>query len=305
MIPDAPEQRAARTRSLVAGGCLVVVSLLVYWLSNRFFNAGRGDLFYLADAFLHGRTWIPNALGPWDVIIRDGRVYVPFGPFPAIVLTPLVAVLGAAGADQVQTGVNAGLAAAVVGLAWWTAGRIGVTRLWDRLALALLLGFGTQVWWVTTRGGVWHTGHLVAMILTLLLIAELFGRARPVLLGLLLGAAFLTRAPVAFAAPAIALWLLPGESAAGDGDLPGASIVERVRALPWRAWVRFGLGLVPSLVFFLWYDAVRFGSPFESGYGLATLPDWLQTLRAQGMFSVVHIPMNIDYLFLLLPAFTA
>ena len=76
----------------------------------------------------------------------------------------------------------------------------------DRLALALLLGFSTQIWWVTTRGGVWHTGHLVATILTLLLLIELFGKRRALLMGLLVGAAFLTRAPVAFAAPAVALW---------------------------------------------------------------------------------------------------
>ena len=25
---------------------------------NRDFDAGRGDFFYLADAFLHGRTWL-------------------------------------------------------------------------------------------------------------------------------------------------------------------------------------------------------------------------------------------------------
>jgi hypothetical protein len=292
-----------RRRSLAVGTAVTAVSLLVYWLSNRAFDAGRGDLFYLADAFLHGRTWITVALGPWDVILRDGHVYVPFGPFPALVLAPLVAMLGAAGADHVQPVVNAALAAAVVGLAWWTAGRIGVTRLTDRLGLVLLLGFSTQVWWVTTRGGVWHTGHLVAMLLTLLLVAELFGRSRPVILGLLVGAAFLTRAPVAFAAPVCALWLLPGEPAEALGQ--GArSLVDRVRSLPWLAWVLLGAGMAPSLAFFFWYNAARFGSPLESGYALASLPDWLQALRAQGLFSLVHVGMNLNYLFLHLPEFT-
>jgi hypothetical protein len=60
----------------------------------------------------------------------------------------------------------------------------------------------------------------------------------------------------------------------------------------------FGLGLLPSIAFFLWYDWVRFGSIFESGYALATLPDWLQALRAQGLFSLSHVGMNLDYLFL-------
>ncbi|MDP2350183.1 MAG: hypothetical protein Q8M74_03395, partial [Chloroflexota bacterium] len=162
------------SRSALAGLLLAAGAFLIYWLSNHAFDAGRGDLFYLADAFVHGRVWIENALGPYDVIYRDGHVYVPFAPFPAVVLVPLVALIGPATADQWESGINAALAATVVLLAWWTAGRIGVERLRERAALVLLLGFSTQVWWVTTRGGVWHTGHLVAMILTLVLIAELF-----------------------------------------------------------------------------------------------------------------------------------
>ena len=57
---------------------------VVYWLSTASFDAGRGDFFYLADAFLHGRTWLDFAPGPNDVISVGGRFYVPFAPFPAI-----------------------------------------------------------------------------------------------------------------------------------------------------------------------------------------------------------------------------
>ena len=269
-------------RSTWVGVLVALVAFFVYWLSNRFFDAGRGDLFYLADAFLHGHTWISVVLGPNDVIYLDGHVYVPFGPFPAIALSPLVALVGPVTADQLEPGINAGLAAAVVGLAWWVAGRIGVERLRDRLALVVLLGFSTQIWWVTTRGGVWHTGHLIATILTLLLIAELFGRRRALLMGLLIGADFLTRAPVAFVTPFVALWLVPDwTSVVGRGR----AVVERVRVLPWRSWVWLAMGLVPALAFFFWYNVDRFGSPFESGYALATLPEWLQNLRNQGLFS--------------------
>jgi hypothetical protein len=291
----------SRRRAALVGAAVVVGSFVVYWLSDRFFNAGRGDLFYLADAFLHGRTWIDVVLGPNDVIYRGGHVYVPFGPFPAIALAPLVAVTGPVTADQLQPWVNAGLAATVVGLAWWVAGRIGVVRLRDRLILVVLLGFSTQIWWVTTRGGVWHTGHLIATILTLLLIAELFGRRRALLMGLLIGADFLTRAPVAFVTPIVALWLVPGWP---DAIGRGRALAGRVAALPWRSWAWLAAGLAPSLVFFFWYNAARFGSPFESGYGLATLPEWLQNLRNQGLFSLSHVSMNLDYLLLHMPAFT-
>ena len=112
MAPLTTHRRAALTGLLVA-----LAAFFVYWLSDRAYDAGRGDLFYLADAFLHGRTWIDVALGPLDVIRRGDHVYVPFGPFPAIALMPMVAITGPVTADQLEPGINAALAAAVVGLA--------------------------------------------------------------------------------------------------------------------------------------------------------------------------------------------
>jgi hypothetical protein len=161
----------------------------------------------------------------------------------------------------------------------------------------LLLGFGTQMWWVTTRGGVWHTGHLIAIILAMLMLAELFGKQRAFLVGLLVGASFLTRAPVAFAGPALALWywLL----AAREGEAGG--VRAWISRIPWRQWLLLILGFLPGLAVFFAYNAARFGSPLESGSALATLPDWLEALRQQGLFSPVHIPMNLNYLFLHLP----
>src|SRR5207344_380815 len=103
--------------------------------------------------------------------------------------------------------INAVLAAAGVGLCWVLLMRIGVRRLVDRIALTVLFGFSTQILWVTTRGGVWHTGHLIATILTFLCLIELWGRQRPWLIGVFAGAAFLTRAPLAFAIPFYALML--------------------------------------------------------------------------------------------------
>ncbi len=107
-----------------------------------------------------------------------------------------MAILGAVGADQVESGINALLAAACVGLCWMVLGRIVVRRLVDRFALTVLFVFSTQILWVTTRGGVWHTGHLVATILTFLCLIELWASSG---LAHRLAAVLLTRAPLAFA----------------------------------------------------------------------------------------------------------
>jgi hypothetical protein len=278
-------------RDALVGVVLVLVAALIFWLSNRLYDATRGDFFYLADAFLHGRVTLDVRLGFQDVIVRGDNLYLPFAPFPAIALMPIVALFGPSVTDQWETGINAALAASVVGLGWWFAGRAGVRSLVDRFFLIALLGFSTQIWWVTTRGGVWHTGHLIATILTLLCLIELWGSRRAWLVGLLAGAAFLTRAPIAFAIPFYALLL------AGDA-------IWEPRRWPWRTWIQLALGVLPSLAFFFWYNAARFGSPLESGYGLALLPEWLEAQRQHGLFSTYHIPMNIEYLFLHLPRFS-
>ncbi len=148
----------------------------------------------------------------------------------------------------------------------------------------------------------WHTGHLVATILLLLLLAEMFGRRRPLLMGLLVGAGFLTRAPIAFAGPVMALWVIDAWPVLLGA---GRSLAERVRAIPWVAWGWLIVGFAPALAFFFWYNAARFGSPLESGYALASLPDWLERQRQQGLFALVHVPMNLDYLFIHLPTLTS
>lgn len=287
------------------GLAVAVASAVIYWLCDRLFDAGRGDFFYLADAFLHGRTWLPAPLGPNDVIPIDGRYYVPFAPFPAIALLPVVALTGPVTADQLESGINALLAGAGVGMCWWLLERVGIKRVSDKVWLSALFGFSTQMLWVTTRGGVWHTGQLIATLLTFACLIELFGRRRAWLIGLCAGAAFLTRAPLAFAIPVYAIWMAwpADDDALVVRSRPAGSITGVLAVVPWRRWLVFGIALAPSILFFFAYNQIRFGSPLESGYALATLPDWLEQQRRIGLFSIRHIPMNIDYFLVHLPRF--
>jgi hypothetical protein len=290
-----------RPSTLVLVGIAVVgISALLYWLANRQFDAGRGDLFYLADAFLHGQTSLAVRLGPSDVIPVGGRFYVPFAPFPAVALMPIVALVGPVTADALEPGINASLAAWCVGMCWWLLGRIGVARLGDRLWLTVLFGFSTQVLWVTTRGGVWHTGHLVATILTFACLIEVYGRQRAWLIGLLAGAAFLTRAPLALAVPFYAL-MLDRPVVHEAAGVVGGYVSRAAGWIQWRSWAWLAIGVLPSVVAFFLYNQVRFGTPFESGYALATLPPFLEQQRAIGLFSLAHVPMNLDYFLFHIP----
>ena len=84
--------------------------------------------------------------------------------------------------------------------------------------------------------------------------------------------------------------LLVAHRRAGDG--PFARPVPIGSSARWRigrgddpAPCRFAsgslldVGFLPAFAFYLWYNAVRFGSPLESGYGLASLPPFLEAQR--------------------------
>ena len=281
---------AARGRRITFTAFLLVAALAVFYASARAFSAGRPDFFYLADAFLHGSTWLDSAFGTYDVVVDGSRVYVPFAPFPAFVLAPLVALVGPEAAAGWEPVVNSLLATAGLALLWRLAGRLGVASLADRAWLVVLFGFSTATWWITLRGGVWHTGQLIASILTFAGLLEAFGRRRALVMGLLAGAGFSTRATLLAAVPYWGWRSLPDEVRA---RLP-ADLGPAIRAAISRA-AFIALGLVPAFVFALWYNAARFGNPFESGYGIAALPDFLEARRQLGVFSLAHLSMNLDY----------
>jgi hypothetical protein len=280
-------------RPALLGLTLTAFAFVIYLAVSIRYQSGRPDFFFLADAFLHGRTWLERPIRPMDVAIVDGHAYLPFAPFPAFALMPLVAVVGPDVAGSWEPLIDAGLAAVAVGLCWALLGRFGVVESRPRFWLVVLFGFSTAILWVTTRGGVWHTGQLVAIVLTMLALVESFGRRRPLVLGILAGAAFLCRAPLVLALPFYAWAVLHRP---GDPDRLG-----RRAASPASRWVVLVLAFAPALGISLWYNAVRFGSPFESGYALAAVPAFLEAQRERGLFSLTHLPMNVDYFLLHLP----
>ena len=261
-------------RSAAIGWGAVGVAAIVYWLAARDFDAGRGDFFYLADAFLHGRTWLDFRPGPNDVIIVGGRFYVPFAPFPAIALMPVVAVArrGRRGPGRVRDQRAPG------GRRGWAV--LDAART-DRRPAGWSIACADRPVRVLDPDPVGHDPRrglahrpLIATILTFLCLIELSGRRRAWLIGLLAGAAFLTRAPLAFAVPFYALLLVDWRRWRVAATSARPSVAARGSLL--------ALGVLPSIVVFFVYNQVRFGTPFESGYGLATLPGFLEVQREQG-----------------------
>jgi hypothetical protein len=284
---------SGRLGAVLAG----LYAFVVFWLTAHQVSVFRWDFYFLADAFLHGRTWVEYPLpGAVDTVTVGGHVYVPFAPLPAVLFTPLVAVFGVLPLLPWEPTINAALAATSAGLAWSLIARFDGGNLRTRIWLTAFFAFSTALWSITVRGGVWHTGQLVATVVTLLGLLESTGPRRPWVLGLVAGAGFLARAPLLFAIPFYAWIAASGEQA--DGWRMGSGPA-------WgRAAMVIGLAGV-AVVLAGAYNAVRFGSPLESGYALAELPSALAGTRDQGLFSLAYLPRNLDLLLWHLPVTAA
>jgi hypothetical protein len=283
------DPRARLGRILVTLAIVAVATGIYLFTASR----DRQDLDYfvrLADAFLHGRIYLTEAPS-WlnELIPKDGVWYVAYPPMPAILLVPFVWLFGPEFPQQIASCLFAGIA---VGLAWLVFGRFTMPPA-TRLGLTAVFGFGTAFWYVAEVGSVWYLSHVVAVMFSMaaILLALDRDRPRPFLVGLLLGAAAMSRLPVGLTAPFFIAMLVavdrpPRLPRAGER---GAAVV-RV--------VLFGLGLaIPAALYGL-YDLARWGSLLDQGYVL--IPGVLDDpiYAKHGILAVDYIPRNLYAIFL-------
>lgn len=243
---------------------------------------GEDNLYvHQAAAFLKGRLDIPRHYH--DAAVFEGRYYVPFPPAPAVLMLPLVAVLGVHRTNPVLVGLAA--TALSVWLLWRILRRLGV----EKAAIPWLLTgyfFGTVYWSCIKMGaGVWFTAHLVSTAALFGAIDEALGRKRGALVGLYLGISFLSRQLTALLAPFfLALLLTGGET----------STKARLRRL-----VGFGASCALLGGAYLAFNWARFGDPFDSGYRYLLLGGHLLERFVQfGLFHPRYVLFNAFYLFI-------
>jgi hypothetical protein len=289
---------------------LFVLSFVVYtWIKN-----GRHtDLDYfvpLADALLHGSLGLADAPS-WlnEVVPRNDLFYVVYPPMPAFVVLPFVALFGP-GFDQGWASIVVG--AANVAIVYAVLRGMGVARR-ERVILSLVFAFGTIVWYSAAAGSSWHFAHVVATACMLLAIRACQLDARPALIGLLFGAAVMSRLPLLLAAPFFLAYVVDRvqrDQEDPPNDTPFGSLLAlrprfRDRAIDLRAVFDYGWPLAAGvgvwLVLYLAYNYLRFGTPFENGYAL--IPGLLDEGQYHdGFFSIVNIPRKLYALFLTTPA---
>lgn len=262
----------------VMAGVLLVLALSVAFTRPQWTNLHALQ----AAAWLEGRLEVPA--GHHDLAEHGGRAYVPFPPFPTLLLLPVVAVTG------VERAPVRGLAVVLAALALWAAARL-VRRLEAPLTvttwLAVGLLMGTAFWMCVTHSeGVWYFAHVVATTALLLAVGEALGRGRGWLVGALVGAAFLSRQLAVYSLlfAVAALW----GRAAPRGRR--AQVLEVLGCLGVFAVCAVG---------YLWLNAARFGNPLDTGYSAIPLSEFLAArVQRYGLFHPAYVPFNFLYMFL-------
>jgi hypothetical protein len=264
----------------------------------------------LAEAWLKGRLDLggppPDYTGMNDFAVHDGKYFVSFPPFPALLLVPVVKLVG--GAAHVRDGAFflgvAGLGPASLFLALerlTTAGR-NRRSLVENAALAALFGLGTVFWSTAVQGTVWFAAHVVAVPLCALYLWASIDAAHPVVAGLALGLGFATRTPLAFAFP---LFVAEAWRAARRVDpAPGAMLSPRVAGaavVPLAS--RLALFALPAgfvLAVLLWHNRARFGDPLEFGHRMLAIA-WRPRIEKWGLFSYHYLARNLSIVLAGLP----
>jgi len=231
----------------------------------------------LADSFLTGRLYLTDN-PPWlnELIPINNKFYVAYPPMPAILLMPFK-LLFKSSFFQEQLSFLVG---ASISITYFAISKKITKSLKAALWTTIFVSFGTILWFLSTAGSSWYLGQTCATLFLSLAIFEHITKKRPWVLGIFLGAAFLSRIHLILAIPFF---------------VTDASVKKKFKFL-----FLFMLGFLPFLVFNFYYNLVRFGTIFDKGYflipGLFEEP-WYQ----QGIFNLSYIPRHLKVIFLSLP----
>lgn len=300
-------KRAATPLSIFVGCAAIYVATLGPRARGLSDNA---HYVYLAQSLLQGKLELLQAQPPGsnDWALYDGRWYVSFPPFPAVVIAPAVALFGLSVWDRLFWAIAAGVAPALLylWLRWLREHRESERGARDDLLLTGLFALGTPYYYTSVQGTVWFAAHVVTCALIALFLLCATRARRPWLAGLALGLAFMTRGPtlVAFSlfflVQALAQARLPGTTApARLRDLFSGLDLRRASGL----LVRFAIPLLGVLAIAMWMNYARFEDPFEAGHSHLQIR-WRARIETWGLFNYHYLARNLAVLLTSLPWFS-
>lgn len=274
-----------------------LVALVIYLLRARLSDNGLqhttlAHFNFLADAFLHGQLGLRlPAFTELELTPYRGQVHIPWLPFPAVVMMPLVALFGVTVSDVMYTAVLGALTVAVLAKLLIALEQTGVAPLTvqRRSILVTTSAFGSVLLILAPVGGASSTTQITGLLCVLLATLATMtqgGKRAYFLTGLALACATATRLPLLMNGVWLAYYLL-----------------WRDRQQPWpQRLTATVLGLAPVLIGLLlvgWYNWARFGSPLEAGHSWNNMASVFRPdFERYGTFSLHYLPRNLYYQFI-------
>ena len=264
-----------------------------------------GHFVHLADSYLHGQLHVRGARPPTynDWARYEGRWYVTFPPFPAVLLLPAVALFGVAVWDRLFWALFAALGPMAL---WLLLERLRVSgrstrTVRENLLLTALFGFGSVYFFCAVQGSVWFAAHVVASVLLCLFLLFAIDVRRPLLAGLCLALSFMTRPTTSLLAGIFAIELLRAELVQFGWTGAVADLLRRPRLTRvLRRGALFSAPLLLALVATLWLNYVRFDDPFVYGHEYLTIR-WRPRIERYGLFAYHYLGRNLGVFLASLP----
>ena len=275
---------------------------------------------HLADAWLHGRQDLAHGSPAYaqgnDFAVFEGKTFISFPPFPAVLMMPWVAIAGSP--ENFLDGrfivMLAGLAPALLFLLLEALRDDGRSSrgIIGNAAFSLLFAFGTVFFFTAVQGTVWFAAHVVGVVLCILFLLASLGGRRPLLAGVALACAWATRPGLLLYAPFFFYELLrePGDDADETqswGTSAAAALRKGLRRK--RVWVHAALFAIPVTLSFAlasWSNFTRFHnpSPFAFGHEHLTVV-WHERIARWGLFGYHYLGKNLGIFLSSLPWISA
>ena len=281
--------------------CLLIGSLTysIYRTINCFIGQVGTPLYsywdLLADAFNHGHLDLTAPPTTHDLTLYNGKWYVPNPPLPAILLMPVVALLGVEGVNMtIVSALLGSLNAVIVYLVLRYAAESGMTacKRSANLWLTAVFALSTNHIWLATTGQMWFISQLVTILfIGLGTIAVIRGKPAWVS-GLMIGMAVMARPnifPIAIFLMGIYLW-----------KAKPYPEVEWGKAVRWA--IGFGIPVLICVFMELLYNYLRFEDWFDFGYvTINGAESIVEAVQKYGMFHPHFLRENFEVMFLRMP----
>lgn len=207
-----------------------------------------------------------------DYVLFNDKYYWPLGPFPAVLLVPFVLFF--------KTFYQSYLSFPLAIIDFYLIYKITKhfeTNQQKSLILTIFMIFGSIFTPLLALPGSWYFAQTVAATLLICAIYEFLNKKRYFLIGLTIALATATRFNLIFSSLFFLIYLFK-------------------RPINLIDILKFISPIVLSVTLLGVYNYERFGNALETGYNLQIIYYQADLRRAEGLFSIKHIPANLYYM---------